>query len=112
MSRFALSFTSLRNGVREDSEVGGESFWVGFLGHWKAESVEVFGLIGAGLKSTLGFLWVAFWDGIWGGEVDEADEVADEDCEDKNLEKTGEAGRIGRSAIDLEYRKSKYNTKW
>jgi hypothetical protein len=64
----------------------------------------VFGLTGAGLRSIFGFLWETFWDGIWGGEVDEVDEVVDEDCEDKNLEKTGDAGRIGRSAIDLEYK--------
>jgi hypothetical protein len=64
MSRFVVSLTSLRDGVGEDSEVGGESDCVDFLGLWKAESVEVFGLTGAGLRSIFGFLWETFWDGI------------------------------------------------
>jgi hypothetical protein len=66
---------------------------VGLLGLWVAETVPLFGLIGAGLRSIFCFrggIFGIWWEGV-GEEV-----VGKEDWKRK-----GGDERMGRSAIDL-----------
>jgi hypothetical protein len=57
MSLFVVSFTLPKDGVGGGSDVGSDSRCVGFLGLWVAESVELLGLIGAGLRSIFCLRW-------------------------------------------------------